>query len=249
MKRKRKIKEKPKTFNRYLNRILIAAVAAIVITGVVIMIVSAVQDNMTMMFVGIAMLPGASILATPNIVRYALKDNTDWESKFREKRYKLHKAGMLSTVSDMSPYLKKLLWGVRREALWNFFKLMLGVFGILVIRIILIANDVGEANEVDFFIILGVLVFGIPISAYNIASSAYRIRTVKRRQYNAYRTEASGADGLHMWIMDKNDNIYTFDYCRCLGIRPKKVHGTKVILVFVPDEVYLIPDGEQLTDT
>lgn len=244
MKRKRKKTKIKKTVKWYLDRILRVTAAALVITGAVLLICGSVQDSMALILTGIAMLPGFGILITPNIVLYAFKDNVNWKSKFREKRDKLYKAGLLGTVDDMSPYHSKLLWGVRREALLNLFVLLLVVVGIVAVRIILLVNDIVGESEADFFIILAALTFGIPILAYNIAGSAYRIRTVKRREYNAYRTVVTGADGLNMWIMDEKENITSFDYCRCLGIRSKQVHNTKAVIVFVPDEVYIIPEKE-----
>ena len=245
MKRKKK-KTQPKTFKWYLDRILRVLVGVLVITGVVLFIVGGTQDNMIMMFVGIGILPGTGILITPNIVRYAFKDNTDWKSKFRGRLDRLYKAGMLSRVSDMSPYQNKLVRGVRREALWNLSKLLLVVTVVLVVTYFAITEGADDNSAVVVFLVLiGVLTFGIPIIAYNIASSAYRVRTVKRREYDAYRTVVSGADGLNIWIIDPKDAVHTFEYCRCLGIRSKNVHNTKAILVFIPDEVYLLPEQEE----
>ena len=247
MKRKKK-KTQPKTFKWYLDRILRVLVGVLVITGVVLFIVGGTQDNMIMMFVGIGMLPGTGILITPNIVRYSLKDNTDWKSKFRGRLDRLYKAGMLSGVSDMSPYQKKLVRGVRREALLNFSVLVVVLAVILVANFLLIKNGDGDNEGISFILIVGVVTFGIPISAYNIGGSVYRIRTVKNCKYNAYRTVVSGADRLNMWIIEPQGAVHTFEYCRCLGIRSKNVHNTKAILVFVPDEVYLLPEQEEPSD-
>lgn len=244
---KNKKKEQPRTFKQKLDKMLKFAVAALVLTAVVLFIVGAAQDNMTLMIVGTAMLPGTGILITPNIVLYAFKDNKGWKGKFRETHDRLYKEGMLGSVDDMSPYQNKLLWGVRREALWNLFKLTVLLAGILAGSYLIVVNGESGSDEfLSFLVVIGILTFGIPTMSYNIACSAHRIRTVKRCKYNAYHAVASGADGLYMWIMGKNEAIHSFDYCRCLGIRAKKIHNTNVILVFVPDEVYLIPDKDLL---
>ena len=239
MKQKKKNEKK-----RPRDRIRWWAVGALVITGVVLSIIGSENDNTALTVVGAAMLPGAGIVITPRVVREAFNDNKSWKSRGGDQRNKLYRAGMFGEVSDMLPYQSKLLWGVRREALWNLFILLLVLGGVLVGCWFGIVNGSAKNEFASFLLIIGIVTFGIPIAAYNIACSVYRIRTVKRRGYDACRTVVKGANGLHMWIMDDKERVIKFDYCRRLGIRAKDIHDTKVILVFVPDEVYLLPDRE-----
>lgn len=77
MKHKQKKNETPKTFKWYLDKILMVVTAAFLITGLVIWGVSADNGNMTMMLIGVAMIPGTGLLITPNIILSAVKDSKD----------------------------------------------------------------------------------------------------------------------------------------------------------------------------
>lgn len=250
MKRKRKHKgaskahTPPKTPTSPHAKALKWVVGALVLTAVVLLMVAAAFENTTLMYVSLAIFPATGILITPNVVRSAANDSAGWKSKFRETEDNLRKAGKLSAVSNMKPYESKLLRGVRREALWNFLKLTVVLVVLLVANTVWLTNGDSDNEMLNFIIFLVIATFGIPAEAYNISCSAQRIRIVKNRKYIAYRTTASGADGLNMWIIDSNDHVHTFDYCRRLGIRAKDVHNTRVVLVFVPSEVYLLPDNE-----
>lgn len=236
--------KKKKEKKRLRDRIHWWAVGALVITGIVLSIIGAENDNTVLTIVGAAMLPGAGIVITPRVVREAFNDNKSWKSRSGDQRYKLYRAGLLGEVSDMSPYQSKLVWGVRREALWNLFKLLLVLGAVLAGGYFGVVNRSSDNEFFSFLLLIGIVTFGIPIAAYNIACSVYRIRTVKRREYDTCRTVVKGANGLHMWVMDDKERVIKFDYCRRLGIRARDIHDTKVILVFVPDEVYLLPDRE-----
>lgn len=227
------------------NRILKIACGVLILTGIILFFAGGMNDNVAVIIVGIALFPAAGIVITPLVVKEARNDNKSWKSKFNEQRNMLYKAGLLETVSDMTPYQNKLIWGVRRLALRNLLFLVL-VLGVTLVGSFLgIKERIFDNEFLSFILLVGVVTFGIPISAYNIACSAYRIRTVKRCEYNAYHTVVKGANGMHMWIMDDKERVIKFDYCKRLGIRAKNIHDTELILVFVPDEVYLLPNIEE----
>lgn len=215
------------------------------VTGVALFFAGGINDNIPLIFVGVGMLPAAGIVITPLSVKEAFNDNKSWKSKFSDQRNRLYKAGMLKSVSDMSPYQNKLIWGVRRLALRNLLVLVLILGAVLVGSFLGIKNRSSDNEFLSFILLIGIVTFGIPISAYNIACSVCRIRTVKRCEYNAYHTVVKGANGMHMWIMDDKERVFKFDYCKRLGIRAKNIHDTELILVFVPDEVYLLPNIEE----
>lgn len=248
MKKKEKNKQPPGAAKKTLDRVLKILVAVLVVTGVILFLAGGTNDNIPLMFVGIGMLPAAGIVITPLSVKEAFNDNKSWKSRFSDQRNRLYKAGMLKRVSDMTPYQNKLVGGVRRLAFWNLFKLLL-VLGVVLVGSLLGAKESsGNNGFLSFIVLVGIVTFGIPISAYNIACSAYRLRTVKRCEYNAYHTIVKGANGMHMWIMDDNERVIKFDYCKRLGIRAKDIHDTGLILVFVPDEVFLLPGNKEHTE-
>lgn len=247
MKHKQKENENPKTFKWYLDKIFMAATAAFLIAGFVLWIVSAEKDNMTMMFIGVAMIPGTGLLITPNIVLLAIKDSKEWKSRaFKDRqgrsfKAQLHREDFFYKIDYPLPYHSKIVSGVIREAILNFGVLMILIACIIIGSIISLFFGMNMYHGRAFLFVLIIVSLLIPIFSYNITCSAYRIRTVLRREDSAYHAVVSKVDGSDMCITGQKRNVYKFKYFRCLGVRAKEIRDTKVILVFVPDEVYLLP--------
>ena len=101
--------------------------------------------------------------------------------------------------------------------------------------------DLSRVSGAPGMFVLGVLLFGIPALSYFTANLVIRIRTIIRNEYEAYHAVVKRVDINSMSIVcDKQ--AYKFKYPVCVGKRGKKIHDTPAILVFLLDEVYIIPD-------
>ena len=247
MKHEQQKNEKPKTFKWYLDKILMVVTAAFLMTGVVIWIVSTENDNITMMFISVAMIPGTGLLITPNIVLLAVKDSKDWKSRsFKDRRGRsfnnqLHREDFFFKMENPSRFHSKIVLGVVREAILNSGGMMILISCIIIGSIMLLILGMDRYHAGAYLFIFIIVVFLILILSYNITCSVCRIRTVLRREYSVYHAVVSKVDWLDMYITGEKGNVYKFGYCRCLGVRAKEIHDTNVVLVFVPDEVYLLP--------
>lgn len=242
MKNKQNTEKKPKTLKWYLDKLPILAVAAMVIAGIVIMIIATNNDDTVMVIVGVAMLPGAGILITPRVIISALKESRGWRDRMLD--YNLLREEFFCEISDYSPYHKRVCRAVIREASLNFL-FLIGVLAFFIVAgVITLEGNIDSDDFAVFLITLGIIIFIIPILAYNITCAACRIRIALRREYCVYRSQVKAVDGYNMKIVGKL-GIYKFKYCKCLGICKEEVYDTNAILVFVPDEVYILPDDER----
>lgn len=231
----------------------------LLLIGFTILIVSSQNDNAVGVGIGLAFLPGAGLFITPHIVLSAVRESRTWEERaFKDKHGKLFKGQLLredffTPVEDTSPYHDMLLKGVIREALLNASVLLIVLFFGIVAGIFLLINgpygphlgimELREFNAETFLMVLGGIILMIPIFAYNITCSICRVLVVRRGEHFAYRAVVKDIDNYEMRIEGK-DRIYRFKYCKCLGIREKEIDRTEAILLFVPDEVYLIPENK-----
>lgn len=247
MKYRQKEKETPKTFKWYLDKILMVGIAVLVITAYVIWTVATEKDNMTLLYIAAAMIPGTGLLITPNIILSAIKDSRDWRGRlFRDRRGKYFQGQLLREdffygIKLPSSYHSKVLFGVIREAVLNSGVWIILIAYIIIRSIILPIFGMNRYPDRAFLFLLIILALLILIVSYNITCSIYRIRTVLRQEYSVYHAIVSKADWSDIYITGTKGKVYQFEHCRCLGIRAKKIKDTKAILVFVPDEVYLLP--------
>lgn len=225
----------------------------LVLLGALILFAAADMDDSELISLGSGILILVGFLMSPNIILYAIKDNKDWRSKaFKYKREesfekKIYKEEIFHKLEDASPYHNKIVFGVVREAVLNFGALIILIALALIGLFNTFLFGSGRDSSKAFAYITAILVFLIPSFVYNLTCSIYRLRTVLRREYFACRTVVSEVYKFEISIMGKN-NTYKFSYCRCLGIRAKDVCETNAVLVFVPDEVYLIPYNEWTND-
>lgn len=238
--------EKTRTFRWYLDKILMVPMGIIVLFGTLALLAAVDEDDMELMLFGTLILLLAGLLASPNIILYAIKDGRDWRS--RSFKYKLEKSfenkifgeDYFYMLNDSSPYHDKVIFGVVREAVLNFGALIILIALVLGGNIVTFLFGFPRDSYKAFVYVAAVLVFFVPALIYNLTRSICRIRVVRRREYFACHAVVSEVNNFEMKIRGEN-GVYKFNYCRCLGIRAKDVHNIKAILVFVPDEVYLIP--------
>lgn len=235
-------KSKPKTLKWYLDKLLILAVVAMVIAGIAIMIIASDNDDTAMVVVGVAMLPGAGLLITPRVIISAIRESRGWKNSMLDS--KLLREDFFREVSDPSPYHKRICRAVIREALLNFLALI-GVLAFFIVAgVITLNGDIDTNAFIVFLIMLGILIFIIPILAYNITCAACRIRIALRSEYAVYHSQVKTVAGYDMKIVGKY-GVYKFKYCKCIGIKADNVFETDAVLAFVPDEVFLFPDEER----
>ena len=91
-----------------------------------------------------------------------------------------------------------------------------------------------------FFTLLFLVTFGIPILAYNLTNTVFMMKTVSHREYDAYRVHVSKMKDGKVFVHHK-DSIYSCKDVSCVGIRQKNVRDMDVILVYIPDYIYLFP--------
>ena len=255
--------KKKKTTMWYVDKIIAAFIPTLIMTAIVLIgIDDLVNDKLSLAIVGFIMFPCIGILVTPNIIRYALNDMKNWKDIF-------YKNGNLHTFKDSEnfyevkppvPFQRKLYFAVLKDQVLN-----LGTVVFLLIGFVLFAMvSITHESDADYkgriiasiihvkaeravgplaFIMLFFIVFGIPIMAYYITNTVYKLRVVRRHKYIAYHAIVKEVKTYKLLIRH-NGRVYKYDYCTCVGIREKKVHDTKAILVFIPDDLFLFPDKE-----
>lgn len=239
--------KKPRTFKWYLDKTLMVLVAIFLLTGIVICIGAAEDGNTKLMMVGAATIPGTGLLATPNIVLYALKDCKVWKSRAFRAGYRksferqIHSEDTFYEIKDSSPYHSKIVAGAIRNAILNFGVLLIFIVIAIAGGIYSFFYDMDSDSAEAFIFLFGIAVLLIPIFTYHITCSIYRICIVLRHEYSIYYAVVNDVDGSDLYIAGAKGNEYKLQNCTCLGIRKKEIHDTKVVLAIVPDEVYLIP--------
>ena len=216
--------------------------------------------------IGFIMLPLTGVLVTPNVVGYALKDMKGWKSNMFYKKGNLHKFKAdkdFYMVKEPVPFQKKIYLTVLRDEILNigtvvFIALYTFIISMLdnlggdrykghILMAIIHAKAV-RARGVLAIICILLLAFGIPIMAYYITNAVYKLKCVRRREYITYHAIVNGVNNYKLRINHNSGRWYNYDYCSCVGIRPKKVHNTSAILIIVPDDLLLFPDKEHLTE-
>ncbi len=260
-----KIEPKKKTPKWYFDKQLIP-MFVVGITSALVLITTRYDDTVILyIIIGLAMFPLMGIIATPNAIRYALKDMEHWRKIFY-KGGNLHKfkdSKDFYKIKSPLPYRKKIYFAVLRDQFLNvgvvIFIMILIVFGyIWVIHtpdsvprgqlVTAVAYvKVRRAEGYLFFGMIFIATFAIPIIAYYITNAVYKLRTVRRREYIAYHAIVNRVDGYTIKINQDGRN-YRYDYCSCVGIRAKNVNDTGATLIFIPDDVLLIPDKSDTVD-
>ncbi len=250
-----------KTARWYLDKVLLSLMV-VGIAGALVIITAFGPGETLYMFIGMAMLPFMGLTVIPNAIRYALKDMKSWKSIFYGKgnleRFKKSKDYYKTRVPV--PFEKKLVLAVIKEQFLN----LIVVIGVMLIfaaiGIFAVTHDSSEASGgligavvhvkaeraagTLFFLMIGIVTFAPPILAYYITNAVYKLRVIKRREYIAYHAIVSSVKD-NVVLIDSDGRHYKYDYCTCVGIRQKDVHDTPATLIFIPDDVLLIPDKKE----
>ena len=251
--------DRAKTLKWRLDKELIA-MYVVGITSALVIITTRYDDTVALyLIIGLGMFPLMGIIATPNAVRYALHDMEQWENFFHKKgnlhNFKASKD--FYRIRKRLPYERKIYLAVVKEQLLNLGVVVLVMILILGVYVIshYAPDSVTRGNIVDaviyvkqsrssgllFFLMIFVVTFAIPIMAYYITNAVYKLRIVRHHKYIAYHAIVKEVDGSTI-IINQDGRRFQYEYCSCVGIRAKDVHDTKATLIFIPDDMLLIPD-------
>lgn len=257
--------KKEKTTKWYVDKILAALVPVWVISAITIIALGYEEDDV-IFAAGLLMFPLLSILISPNAVMYALKDMKDWKKIFYGKgNLESFKAtNEFYPVKAPVPFEKKLFLAVFRDQILDLLTVITIMFvGSVVAIILLLSYDSYSVRPGDllgailyvrvrretgfmFFIMIAIVVFGLPLVCYYITNSIYRFRIVSGHKYIAYHAIIWNMDGSIMRI-NRDKRQYKYEYCTLVGMRPKKVNNTPAVLIFIPDGVFIFPDEKSST--
>ena len=254
-----KVPEKKKTLKWHFDKQLIP-MYVVGITTALVLITTRYDDNEGLYLItGAALFPLMGITATPNIVRYALREMKDWKDAFykRGNLYKSKDSTDFYRIRKPLPCEGRMCFTVVRN------QLMILVGVILVMLLIVYAyissrsvpdsvpaGDIAQAvifvrrrrgQGPLFFMMIFVVTFAIPIIAYCITYAVNKLRVIVRYEYIAYHVNVKKVDGSEVTI-DRDGKVFHYKDCTLVGIRAKKVNNTGATLVFIPDDILLIPD-------
>ncbi|MBO4292897.1 MAG: hypothetical protein J5881_00695 [Clostridia bacterium] len=245
----------------YINCILISFTTNLIISAITVFTLGTQEGNDINFLVGFCIFPFIGIITTPNIIKYVKKDTTKWKKIFY-KNGNLHKIKASKDyyrVQTPVAFEKKILSAVYKEQL----KTVLFVIAYMVMTIVASVHYMSREHDFSggivsdlielrakkefgfaFFLMIIFLAFGIPIIAYYVANAWKKIRVVKNHEYIAYHAIIQGVHNGNIGIYAEKRH-YTYKYCTCVGIKEKDVKQTPVTLIFLPDDVFLFPDGEE----
>lgn len=222
----------------FINTVLIILTIAAFIGAFIFIATSDPNVDMNLL-IGIGAFPAIGLLMTPNIVLYAIKDAKKLhKTKNSDSLSKKQVAGFYSASSF--DFDRKLIFTILRKQL----------FGAVVIISILAFLFLSSFDRLDSasskvsggagLLILGVLIFGIPAFSYFLTNLILRIRIVRRKEYDSCHAIVAGVDykGLRL----NGFGTRPYKYAFCVGARNRDIHNTPATLVFILDEVYVIPD-------
>lgn len=204
---------------------------------------SSIPDEDSEAFIGLGALMAVSVfLITPNIIIYAINDARKMQGINHGSTLPQDKmSGFYSIYTSPVDFKRKLIRTILRN------QLLSAVVVIAIVLLLLYASsdsldpDLSRVSGAPGMFILGVLLFGIPALSYFTTNLVIRIRTIIRNEYEAYHAVVERVDINSMSIVC-DEQAYKFKYPVCVGKRGKKIHDTPAILVFLLDEVYIIPD-------
>lgn len=231
---------KKSALKSFINKALIAFVVIAFIADF-IFITTADSDVDMNLYIGIGFFPAIGLLMTPNIVLYAIKSaKKSRKTKHSDSLSQKQIDGFYAVQTSPFDFDRKLIFTILRKQL----------FGAIVIISILAFLFLSSFDHLDsasskvsggaVLLILGVLIFGIPSFSYFLTNLILRIRIVRRKEYDSCHAIVAGVDykGLRL----NGFGTRPYKYAFCVGARNRDIHNTPATLVFILDEVYVIPD-------
>ena len=254
-----KVVEKKKTLKWYFDKQLIP-MFVVGITSALVLITTRNDDNEGLYrVIGAAMFPLMGITATPNVVRYALREMKNWKDAF-------YKTGNLHKSKDSKDFYRvrkplpcegRMCFTVVRTQLM----ILVGVILIMLLIVYAYISSISVPDSVPagdiaqavifvrrrrgqgplFFMMIFVVTFAISIIAYCITYMAKKLRVILRHEYIAYHVIVKKVEDSTVTV-DRDGKVFHYKDCSCIGIQAKKINNTGATLVFIPDDVLLVPD-------
>lgn len=254
-----KVAEKKKTLKWYFDKQLIP-MFVVGITSALVLITKRNDDNEGLYrVIGAAMFPLMGITATPNVVRYALREMKNWKDAF-------YKTGNLHKSKDSKDFYRvrkplpcegRMCFTVVRTQLM----ILVGVILIMLLIVYAYISSISVPDSVPagdiaqavifvrrrrgqgplFFMMIFVVTFAISIIAYCITYMAKKLRVILRHEYIAYHVIVKKVEDSTVTV-DRDGKVFHYKDCSCIGIQAKKINNTGATLVFIPDDVLLVPD-------
>ena len=254
-----KVVEKKKTLKWYFDKQLIP-MFVVGITSALVLITKRNDDNEGLYrVIGAAMFPLMGITATPNVVRYALREMKNWKDAF-------YKTGNLHKSKDSKDFyrVRKPLPCEGRMCFTVVRNQLMILVGVILIMLLIVyayissrsvpdsvpAGDIAQAvifvrrrrgQGPLFFMMIFVVTFAISIIAYCITYTAKKLRVILRHEYIAYHVIVKKVEDSTVTV-DRDGKVFHYKDCSCIGIQAKKINNTGATLVFIPDDVLLVPD-------
>ena len=254
-----KVVEKKKTLKWYFDKQLIP-MFVVGITSALVLITKRNDDNEGLYrVIGAAMFPLMGITATPNVVRYALREMKNWKDAF-------YKTGNLHKSKDSKDFyrVRKPLPCEGRMCFTVVRTQLMILVGVILIMLLIVyayissrsvpdsvpAGDIAQAvifvrrrrgQGPLFFMMIFVVTFAISIIAYCITYMAKKLRVILRHEYIAYHVIVKKVEDSTVTV-DRDGKVFHYKDCSCIGIQAKKINNTGATLVFIPDDVLLVPD-------
>lgn len=254
-----KVAEKKKTLKWYFDKQLIP-MFVVGITSALVLITKRNDENEGLYrVIGAAMFPLMGITATPNVVRYALREMKNWKDAF-------YKTGNLHKSKDSKDFyrVRKPLPCEGRMCFTVVRNQLMILVGVILIMLLIVyayissrsvpdsvpAGDIAQAvifvrrrrgQGPLFFMMIFVVTFAISIIAYCITYMAKKLRVILRHEYIAYHVIVKKVEDSTVTV-DRDGKVFHYKDCSCIGIQAKKINNTGATLVFIPDDVLLVPD-------
>lgn len=254
-----KVAEKKKTLKWYFDKQLIP-MFVVGITSALVLITTRNDDNEGLYrVIGAAMFPLMGITATPNVVRYALREMKNWKDAF-------YKTGNLHKSKDSKDFyrVRKPLPCEGRMCFTVVRNQLMILVGVILIMLLIVyayissrsvpdsvpAGDIAQAvifvrrrrgQGPLFFMMIFVVTFAISIIAYCITYTAKKLRVILRHEYIAYHVIVKKVEDSTVTV-DWDGKVFHYKDCSCIGIKAEKINNTGATLVFIPDDVLLVPD-------
>ena len=219
-------KENKKTIKSTINKILIGIIICTPIAIIILMIMSdATQDNFYHV-INIAIYPILGIIASPNIIMHAIKNNKEENEEFYSKKEYLDKH--YTIIDDIDKYYKLTK---RRMTIKTIINIILTIIVILYLSYCtynlhvngveeylnnrtFIAKLIRSNTKVEGGILVStflLLVFAVPTIIYGITVNLHRRLTFSKDKIRCYRAIVSNFD-LKDWIYiktcDDDKNVY-----------------------------------------
>lgn len=208
--------------------------------------IATTDSNVDMnMYIGVGAFPAIGLfLITPVIILSAIRESRRLHKvKHADKLQQEGVDGFYETKTTPFDFSRKLITTILRRQLSAAFIVIAIIIGLFLASLNNLESSYSKVSDGAGLLILGVLIFGIPAFAYFLTRLILRIRIVRRKSYDSCHAVVTRVDanGVHLAGYAKHAAAYEHGFC--VGVRKREINDTPATLVFILDEVYIIPDS------